>query len=116
MLEIVLDRLEIQFDYSLPDVYDIRRCLNTLYTTRAGTVALDRDFGIDYSPVDAIPEVAKSLLTLEIIEKTAKYEPRVEVSEVIYLSDPLSGALYPRIKVRRREAVAYGRQRIASAV
>lgn len=103
MLDIDLDRLEIQFDYSKPDLYDIRRCLNTLYTTRAGTVALDRDFGINYEPVDAIPEVAKSLLTIEIIEKTAKYEPRVEVTEVIYTADPMTGKLCPTIKVKRSE-------------
>ena len=68
---------------------DILRCLNTLYSTPIGTVALDRDFGLDWSVLDFPIELAKGRLTIEIIEKTRKYEPRVEVVKVLFPSTKL---------------------------
>ena len=68
---------------------DILRCLNTLYSTPTGTVALDRDFGLDWSVLDLPLERAKGRLTIEIIEKTRKYEPRVEVVKVNFPSNLL---------------------------
>ena len=34
--------VEIRFDYDSPEAEDIRRCLNTLYSTREGSQPLDR--------------------------------------------------------------------------
>lgn len=61
---------------------DILRCLNTLLMTPAGTVPLDRDFGIDNSLLGYSIDVAQSLLAVEIIDKVAKYEPRASVLEL----------------------------------
>lgn len=63
---------------------DIRRCLETLYTVRTGEQPLDREFGIDNSFLDQPINIAKNLFTLEVIEKTKRYEKRVEVEEVEY--------------------------------
>ncbi len=61
---------------------EVRRCIAMLYSTPAGTVALDRDLGLDWNVLDLPIEQAKGRLTIEIIEKTRRYEPRVEVMKI----------------------------------
>lgn len=69
--------------FSVEEFQDIKQCLETLYSIRAGSVPLDRGLGIDYDGIIGYPQnVAKNMLALEIIEKTAIYEPRVEVESV----------------------------------
>lgn len=70
-----------------------------LYTTPAGSVPLDRDFGIDISVIDAPLEVAKGRLTVEYTEKTRQYEPRANVKQVNFESDKLEGRLIPRVVI-----------------
>lgn len=86
-------------DYSDLDA-DIVRCLNTLYSTRAGSQPMRREFGIDYDGVVGYPlDVAKNKLALEIIEKTEIYEPRVTVTSVEYSGDASEGRLIPIIHI-----------------
>lgn len=86
-------------DYSDPNE-DILRSLNTLYSTRAGSQPMRRDFGIDYDGVVGFPlEVAKNKLALEIIEKTEIYEPRVTVDSVDFKVDASNGRLIPIIHI-----------------
>lgn len=66
---------------------DIVRCLRNLLMTPAGTVPLDRDFGIDQSFLGYPIEVAQNLLAIEVIEKVTRYEPRASVSEVELAAD-----------------------------
>lgn len=88
-------------DYSDLD-NDIIRCLNTLYSTRAGSQPMRRDFGIDYDGVVGYPlEVAKNKLALEIIEKTEVYEPRVRVTSVDFDVDIDNGRLIPIIHIKK---------------
>lgn len=89
-------RLEFDFEVST----DIRRCLEFLYSTRAGSQPMNRDFGIDYDNIVGRPiEVAKNTLALEIISKTEKYEPRVIVDSVDFLADSVNGLLIPIIHI-----------------
>lgn len=77
---------------------DIRLCLETLYSTRAGTAALDRDFGLSWDFLDLPSLSARASLEAEIISKTRKYEPRAEVSEIVWL--PASdGSIKPKVVV-----------------
>ena len=72
----------IGFDWASESVVsEIRRNLTALISTPAGTCAGDRYYGIDQSCLDAPTGAAANLLTLEIIEKIAIYEPRVELSK-----------------------------------
>ena len=88
-------------DYSDIDS-DILRCLNTLYSTRAGSQPMRRAFGIDYDGVVGYPlEVAKNKLALEIIEKTEVYEPRVNVTSVDFDVDVSNGRLIPIIHLKK---------------
>lgn len=76
---------------------DIKECLETLLSIRAGSQPLDRDLGIDYEQIVGFPlDVAKNMLSLEIIEKVERYEPRVEVSSVSFTGDT-DGQLVPHI-------------------
>ena len=71
----------------LSEADEIMECLRTLIMTPAGTVPLDRDFGISQAPLDRPLNVAESLLAVEIIDKARKYEPRVKVREVRLTAD-----------------------------
>ena len=66
---------------------DIIQCLNILYTTPAGSVAGDREFGIDMSLQDMPFNRAKTLLIAEFIKKTKQYEKRVTIDGVIVTTD-----------------------------
>lgn len=62
---------------------DVKKCLETLLSVHTGSQPLDRDFGIDYDGVIDYPiPVAENMLSLEIIEKVERYEPRVEISKI----------------------------------
>ncbi len=82
------------------EVENIRRCLCTLYTVRAGEQPLDRDFGIDDSFQDRPMNVAKNMCALEIIEKTKRYEKRAKVERVEFRFDE-DGQMMPVIYLNR---------------
>ena len=67
---------------------DILRCLNNLYSTVEGSMPGDRDFGLSSDFVDQVTGEMESLMSLEIMEKTDRYEPRVRVNEVQYEHSP----------------------------
>ena len=88
-----------------PEEYaDVKLCLETLLSIRAGSQPLDRELGIDFGEIVGYPvDVAKNMLSLEIIEKTARYEPRAEVESIEY-EDKMDGALCPHIHfIRAKE-------------
>lgn len=75
-----LGTTQIIFESStVEDAEDVCECLKVLYSTRAGELGLDRDFGISMDAVDRPLAVAKALISAEIVRKTKKYETRVEV-------------------------------------
>lgn len=83
--------------FSEEEYKDIVMCLETLLSIRAGSQPLDRDLGISYDGVTGCPiPVAQNRLSVEIIDKVRKYEPRVNVTSVEYESDT-DGLLIPRI-------------------
>lgn len=83
----------ISFDYVEASVVEeIDRNLRVLYATPEGSCAGDRNYGLDWSMVDLPIEIAENQLSVEIVEKTEEYEPRVEVDEIVFSSD-LNGHL-----------------------
>lgn len=94
--------IDIVFESSLSRKDAITRQLKVLYGTRKGEQALDRNFGIDWSFLDQPMEVAKALLSAEIITQTAQYVPRIAVSAINFTSD-LNGNLTPTIRVEEVE-------------
>lgn len=91
-------RVEMEGDKLSQEEYeDIKRCLETLLSIQAGSQPLDRDLGIDFDSIVGYPaEVAKNMLSLEIIEKVARYEPRVEV-DYIEFKNNMDGQMIPHI-------------------
>lgn len=63
---------------------NIMNCLINLYATPAGSIPGDRDFGLSWALIDSVPPELEPLLSLELIEKTDQYEPRVKVTEVAF--------------------------------
>lgn len=88
-----------------PDEFeDIKMCLETLLSIRSGSQPLDRELGIDYEQIIGYPlDVAKNMLSLEIIEKVRQYEPRVDVDRVEFAGDADSGQLVPHIHFIKAE-------------
>lgn len=64
------------------DIEELNRTLTALFGTRASSLPGDRDYGISWECLDEPPEVAESILAMEIIKKVEKYEPRVSVEDI----------------------------------
>lgn len=79
---------------------NILECLKNLYETPVGTVALNRDFGIDFSILDMPVPTAKQAYTVEVIKKTKRFEPRADVESVIFKSVSDGNRLRPIIKIK----------------
>ena len=78
---------------------NIAACLCVLYGTPVGSVALDRDFGLDWSFLDLPLPAARAKLENELIRKTMKYEPRVKVREVQWEFEEEAGRMKPKVVV-----------------
>lgn len=82
---------------------DIKNCLEMLLSIREGAQPLARGLGIDFDNIVGYPcDVARNILSLEIIEKVKTYEPRVEV-ESIDFSGNEDGQLIPEIHFKKAE-------------
>ena len=89
--------------FSPEEFADIKLCLETLLSIRAGTQPLDRNLGIDLDSIAGFPlDVARNMLSLEIVEKVDIYEPRVEVESVEF-KESTDGQLKPYIHFIKRE-------------
>lgn len=94
----IKQKVEIIFESSLSKKEAICRNLAVLYGTRKGEQALDRSFGLDWSFLDQPTEVAKAMLSAEIITQTNKYVPTVAVSNIDFTAD-MYGNLMPTVIV-----------------
>lgn len=83
---------------------DIRRCLMALYSVRAGEQPLDREFGIDSAFLDQQMPIAQNMFALEVIEKTKRYEKRVDVEKVEYRFGA-EGQMIPIITLKRGDGI-----------
>lgn len=83
--------------FSEEEFADVKKCLETLLSVREGSQPLDREFGINLDEIVDYPvAVAKNMLSLEIIEKVERYEPRVKV-ERIEFEENVDGRLCPHV-------------------
>lgn len=83
--------------------HDIINCLRMLYSTLEGEVPLDRSFGLNPEVLDLTIPIAKGKLTIDLIEKTEKYEPRVKVVKVEFKEDLINGTLIPKVVIENAE-------------
>lgn len=91
------------FDYqSATEIGKIRRNLELLYKTAAGTCPGDRNFGLDQSFESYPLDVAQNLFALEAIEKTEIYEKRAEILDISF-GQAEDGNLIPYIIVGQKD-------------
>lgn len=69
-----------------------------LYSTPVGTVATDREFGINMDFLGRPAETAQALYVAEIVDKTAKFVPAVRVKSVTWNADA-SGKAKPKVVI-----------------
>lgn len=83
-------------------VDEIMQNIKVILTTIAGTVPLDRSFGISSNVIDQPTQRAIMGLTVEIIESIRLHEPRVEVTNVEFnnTEEVIDGKLIPKVRVR----------------
>lgn len=93
-----INNIKIVFEKNLTNKEAILRQLSVLYGSRTGEQALDRSFGLDWSFLDQPVEVAKAMLSAEIITKTNTYVPSVSVSSIDFITD-INGHLTPTVSV-----------------
>ena len=74
---------------------ELQRTLATLFSTKAGSQPADREFGISWECLDEVPEAAENLFYLEAVRKVEKYEPRVEIKNIIFQHE--EGVMMPHI-------------------
>jgi len=89
--------------FSTEEFEDIQLCIETLLSVRAGSQPMDRDFGIDFDEALDYPQsVAQNALSVEIIDKINRYEPRVEVESVTFTFGK-DGQMIPHVYFVRNE-------------
>lgn len=98
----LINNIKILYEKDLTHKETILRQLSVLYGTRTGEQALDRSFGLDWSFLGQPTEVAKAMLSAEIITKTNTYVPAVAVSSIDFSAD-INGNLTPTVRVEEVE-------------
>lgn len=91
--------IKILGNFESEEEKDVLRNLTNLYATRAGEVALDRDFGLSYDFIDEPAPQAQAMLIREIISKTELYESRAQVISVDFKSDYSAGKIEAEVKI-----------------
>lgn len=102
MLNFCLEGIE-----DLDDRESIARCLRNLYSTPAGTIPCDRDFGLSWAGLDMIPENMEAVYGLELLQKTDQYEPRIKATGVdfVHLED---GTVTVTVDIKARREIGNG--------
>lgn len=81
-------------------VEEILQNVYMILNTPKGSVTLNRKFGVDMAPLDMPIEVAKNLMTSNILEALQDFEPRATLVKVDYIQDHLSGKLQMKVSVK----------------
>jgi hypothetical protein len=89
---------QLEYTFAGNAMAELDRKLSLLYSTREGTMPLDREFGLDMDFLDMPPTTAKSLYTAEVTKKTAKFIPEVRVQEVQWTHGE-AGTFYPKVVI-----------------
>lgn len=95
-----LDLFDYKLEYTFSDNWRAKldRQLALLLSTPAGTMPLDREFGINMDLLDMPPETAKSLYTAEVTKKINQFIPAVRVQEVTWTWNN-NGTFSPKVVI-----------------
>lgn len=84
---------------------EIMQNVRTILTTPVGSVPLDRDFGVDGQYLDEPQTVVRARMTAAIVEAVEKYEPRVTVENLRWVTVAADGMMVPLVQIRMRDGV-----------
>lgn len=93
-----------QYQFHLDETFagkpieELNRKLALLFTTQAGTMPLDREFGLETDFLDSPSEASKSLFTAEAAAKVARYIPEARVKEVSWVAGE-TGSIIPKVVI-----------------
>lgn len=96
MIEVTSNVREINFEPTTKE--EIIQNVSNLLRTLKSTVPLNRGQGLTGTAIDKTSEVAKAILTSEIIDLINDYEPRVKVIDIVY-DEGIDGVLIPRVRL-----------------
>ena len=85
--------------YGATGVHEVLQCVQTIITTRKGTVPLDREFGLSFEYLDDPMPIARAKLEQEIWLGIYKYEKRAVLKRITFEADIMNGKLYPHVAV-----------------
>lgn len=93
---------DFKLEYTFEDdkLAELDRQLALLLSTPAGTMPLDREFGVQMNFVDKPPEVVKSLYMAEVTKKVTQFIPWVRVYEVTWECEE-QGHIKPKVVITR---------------
>ncbi len=97
---VILFAFHLEYTFQDDKLAELDRQLALLLSTQAGTMPLDREFGIQMNFVDKPPEVVKSLYTSEVTKKVPQFIPWVRVYEVTW-SHGEQGHIKPKVVITR---------------
>lgn len=98
---IVTDKNKLNFAPAT-EIEEIYQNIATILKTIRGSVPLDRDFGVDWSPVDMPEPVAMNRYRAEVIDAIERDEPRARVLSIDFVNTKdgvVDGILSPKITV-----------------
>lgn len=96
----LLSDFKLEYTFQDDKLADLDRQLALLLSTPAGTMPLDREFGIQMNFVDKPPEVVKSLYTAEVTKKVPQFIPWVRVYETTWEYGE-QGHIKPKVVITR---------------
>lgn len=82
----------------------IYRNLTNLFSTRKGTIPINRDFGIDWSILAEPMDELESDFMAEAVAQVAKYVPEVTVEDIEFTYDHANGIAVPTIHFEESES------------
>jgi uncharacterized protein len=91
-------KFHLAYTFTSDALAELNRKISLLLTTPVGTMPLDREFGTDWSFLDAPSEAAKSLFVAEIADKIQTFIPEVRVEAVEWVVSDV-GALIPKVVI-----------------
>jgi phage baseplate assembly protein W len=77
-------QLDLLTQGDISELNDIKKNMNNLLSIPAGSIPLARGLGISWANLSKINPDLENDYATEIVEKMAKYEPRVSVSQVTF--------------------------------
>lgn len=93
-----IENAKVSFAYlTASEIQKIQRSVETLLSTAAGTMPMDREFGLNCEFLDYPVDTAANLYALEVTEKIRRYVPEASVLKTEFEFDRISGAIRPTV-------------------